>query len=522
MLNTLEKDVKTLSQTVANQSLQLADQQVQINELKTAYEAEVEKRLALQRLIFGKKSERFVALDEDHNQLPLFDLDSDQDDIKEEDLENITYTRKKGKKSSFDRSVLPQREIIIRVPDHERQCACGCEKEVIRYETKHQLHYIPATMEVQVIKREVMACRKGCGNIGTAPVQPHILPKARVTESLLAYIVVSKVLDRQPLYHLEKKLEREHDWHISRNTMARWMILLADKLQPLINLMKDEVLGYDIASIDATTIQVLNEPNRASETKSQAYCIRGGPPGKEVTLYEYNGYKQRDYVTDLFADYKGSISSDASPVFNGLKLNPQIRMSYCHAHARRKFDVIEKARMRGKKKRKKGLAYHVLKHVYQPLYAIEAYVKEKEFSPEQVNEYRHKHAKPILDTHKKWLDHHHELTPGQSPIRKAIEYSLTHWTELMEYVEDGRLPIDNNATERDIKPFVIARKNFLFATTIEGADALSVHFSLIISGKRHGLDPMAYYRYILEQVPLCESLDDYEKLLPWNIDKLSI
>ena len=100
--------------------------------------------------------------------------------------------------------------------------------------------------------------------------------------------------------------------------MSRWMILMADKLQPLVNLMKDELLSYDVASIDATTLQVLKEPNRKAETKSQAYCIRGGPPGKEVTIYEYNGYRQQDYVTELFTDYNGFVSSDASPVFNGL------------------------------------------------------------------------------------------------------------------------------------------------------------------------------------------------------------
>ena len=125
-------------------------------------------------------------------------------------------------------------------------------------------------------------------------------------------------------------------------------------------------------------------------------------------------------------------------------------------------------------------------------------------------------AKPILEAHKKWLDTHHDLTPGQSPIRKAIAYSLNHWQGLMAYVDDGRVPIDNNATERDIKPFVMARKNFLFAATPAGADSLAVHFSLIITAKYHGLDPMAYYTSIFKRIPLCKTFDDYEKLLPWN------
>ena len=262
---------------------------------------------------------------------------------------------------------------------------------------------------------------------------------------------------------------------------------------------------------------MLKEPNRKAETKSQAYCIRGGPPGKEVSIYEYNGYKQQNYVTDLFADYKGIISSDASPVFNGIKAEKNIVLSFCHAHARRKFEAIETMRRRGNKNSKKGLAFHVLKVVYKPLYKIEADMKDLGLTPDEVRAYRQEKAKPILDAHKMWLDKYCDLTPGQSPIRKAIQYSLNHWKELSVYLEDGRVPIDNNATERDIKPFVIARKNFMFATTEEGADALGVHFTLIISAKHHGLDPMAYYTFILKKIPLCKTFDDYEKLLPWNV-----
>jgi transposase len=406
----------------------------------------------------------------------------------------------------------------VRVRDEERVCGCGNEKQFVRYDSKHLLHYVPAVFEVEIQKREVLACQKGCKkSIVTAPVIPQILPKARATESLLAYISISKVLDRQPLYHLEKKIEREHHFHIPRKIMSRWMILMADKLQPLVNLMKEELLNYDVAAIDATTLQVLKEPKRKAETKSQAYCIRGGPPGKEVTIYEYNGYRQQNYVTELFTDYTGVISSDASPVFNGIEAKKGITLSYCHAHPRRKFEAIETMRRRGEKKAKKGLAFYVLKGVYKPLYEIEADMKDLALSPDEVYAYRQKKAKPLLEAHKIWLDKHVDLTPGQSPIRKAIQYSLNQWEGLMSYLEDGRVPIDNNATERDIKPFVIARKNFMFATTQAGADALGIHFTLIISAKHHGLDPMAYYTFILKEIPLCKTFDDYEKLLPWNV-----
>ena len=506
-----DKDIQ-----LQDKDIQLQDKDIQLQEVTAAYEAEIEKGLALQRLIFGRKSERFVAVSEGQETLPLFDMEADQADMNEADVETITYKRHKSK--GKPKKELPKRDVVIRVPEEARICTCGSEKQCIRYEIKRLLNHIPAVYEMIIQKREVLACKKGCKqSIVTAPVVPHILPKARASESLLSYICVSKVLDRQPLYHLEKKIEREHDWHIPRKVMSRWMIQLSEKLQPLVNLMKEEIMDYDIAAIDATTLQVLNEPKRPAETKSQAYCIRGGPPGKEVTLYEYNGYKQKDYVTELFTEYTGIISSDASPVFNGIDAKKDIQLSYCHAHARRKFETIEAVRKRSKKTLKPGLAYHVLKHVYQPLYKIEADIKKRELSSDDRHVYRQQHANPILEAHKKWLDNYVDLTPGQSPIQKAIQYSLNHWKGLRVYLEDGRIPIDNNATERDIKPFVISRKNFLFSATQEGADALGIHFSLIISAKHHGLDPMSYYTHILKHIPLCNSLEAYEKLLPWNV-----
>ena len=105
----------------------------------------------------------------------------------------------------------------------------------------------------------------------------------------------------------------------------------------------------------------------------------------------------------------------------------------------------------------------------------------------------------------------------QSPLGKAIPYCSKRWSGLIRYVEDGRLEIDNNLTEQQIKPLVIARKNFLFCTSVEGAQALCLHFSLIRTAKSHGLDPYRYYVHVLKRIPFCRTVEDYEKLLAWNI-----
>jgi len=371
-----------------------------ISEIQNKYDRLYQSFLDAQRHQYGTRSERFI--DEGQLHLPLFDTNAppavttDNDDDK--NIETITYTRnKKGKKKP---PTIPTREEIIPVDESERTCTCcGREKQCIGYETKQLLNYQPAIFEIINQKREKLACKKGCGSqLITAPVPKHILPKCSATESLLSFIVVSKVLDRQPLYHLEKRIEEIHGWHIHRKTMARWMIQLADKLQPLINLMKDEVLGHDIASVDATTLQVLIEKDRKATVKSQVYCIRGGPPDKGVTLYEYNAYLQRSYINETFDEYQGYIQSDAAPVYADLINRENIKMVFCHAHARRYFDRIYKANRKKATESKQALVF------YRKLYEIERHIKENEYSETQCYDYRQTDAKPLLADHKKWLD----------------------------------------------------------------------------------------------------------------------
>lgn len=115
-----------------------------------------------------------------------------------------------------------------------------------------------------------------------------------------------------------------------------------------------------------------------------------------------------------------------------------------------------------------------------------------------------------------WVDKVYPTTLPQSSLGKALAYCINHRAGLMRFLEDGRLEIDNNLTEQESKPIVIARKNFLFAS-VEGAEALCLHFSLIRTAKLHKLDPYHYYVMLLKNIPYCSSVQDYEKLLPWNI-----
>jgi len=506
-----ESTIKNLNDEI--QSLKAANSALEkrCEQYAQAYDQMHAQLKELLRYRFGKKSERYI--DPENLQKNFFDEDTkfameDANGNRQEDGVKIApHVRKKKHKNNKD---LPVRIDIIPVSKNDKLCDCGTCKSVIRYEIKKLIHYQPPIHEIIEQRREVVACPKGCdGEIITAPAPLHILPKVKATEEFLSFLVVSKLEDRQPLYHLEKQLEERYGVECSRQSMARWMIDLMYPMQPLWNLMKDSVIEYDVASCDATTLQVLNEPGRAAETKSYVYCIRGGPPEKSVILYEYNEKEHKKFVYDWFAGFEGYLHTDGDNFFD-LVGATIAKIVNCNSHARRKFEPIAQGA------KGKGLAKEAMRF-FKELYKIEREAKNNNLIPKERYELRQKKSKPLMEKFKSWLDEMYPTTLPQSALGKAMFYCINRWDGLTRFLEDGRLEIDNNLTEQEIKPLVIARKNFLFCASQDGARALCMHMSFIRTAKLHGLDPYHYYVKVLKDIPYCRTAEDYEKLLPWNL-----
>jgi transposase len=138
---------------------------------------------------------------------------------------------------------------------------------------------------------------------------------------------------------------------------------------------------------------------------------------------------------------------------------------------------------------------------------------------EQIHALRQEKARPILEAFEKWLKNTQPLTPPQGLLGIAIKYALRNWSKLTVYIEDGRLKPDNNTAENAIRPFVLGRKNWLFAGAPNGADAGAAFFSLIETAKANGLEPYSYLRCLFEQLPLVKDQDGYRGLLPQYIDR---
>lgn len=500
--------------TQENQTLksELALSQARCEQYAQAYDSLKNQLIEMRRHRFGKRSERY--LDPENPQLSLFAEENrtfaQADASGEQTEETIPIAAHSRKKKTKAEKELPRRIEIVPIPDADKQCACGACKTVIRYETKELLHYQPCVIEIIEQRREVAACPKGCDNqIVTAPAPKQILPKTKATEAFLSFLVVSKLDDRQPLYHLERQLRERHSIDCSRQTMARWLIDLMTPLRPITNLLKDYVIDYDVASCDATTLQVLQEPGRKAETKSYVYCIRGGPPDKSVVLYDYNDVEHKQFVHQWFLGFNGYLHVDGDNFFD-LVGGDNASIVNCNAHARRKFEPIAQAN------KGKGIAKEAMRF-FKELYKIEREAKNNQFTPDQRHQLRQEKSKPLLDVFNAWVDKVYPTTLPQSPLGKALNYCIKYRDGLMRFLDDGRLEIDNNHTEQEIKPLVIARKNFLFCASVDGAEALCLHFGLIRTAKLHKLDPYHYYVMLLKNLPHCNSVYDYEKLLPWNI-----
>jgi transposase len=168
--------------------------------------------------------------------------------------------------------------------------------------------------------------------------------------------------------------------------------------------------------------------------------------------------------------------------------------------------------------KKEGLAYEALR-VIRRLSDIEKKAKALALLPEQVKELRLREAIPILNEFLPWLEAHINTVPPKSLLGDAFQYTLNQWPKLMVYTQDGRLEISNNLLERIIKAFALSRRNWLFSDTVDGVIASARLFSLSTTCKHHNINPYAYFTAIFRELPSCQTVEDFEKLLPYTIDK---
>jgi hypothetical protein len=327
---------------------------------------------------------------------------------------------------------------------------------------------------------------------------------------MLAHVIDGKFNRHMPLYRQEDIFNRA-GLSVTRATLSHWLIKSAELLSPLVKIMTDIIQNYDIAWADETPLQVLKDKDKKGSGKSYMWLFIGGPPEQRSFIYHYHATRATQVATDFFEDFKGYLHADCYNAYTALGKKDDITHVACMAHARRYFmDIVRQT------KKQKGLAYQVVELIGK-LYHLEKLLKENHATPDEIKLKREERARPILLQIKKLLDDNISKVPPQSPLGKAIAYMLTHWQALNHYLLDGRLEIDNNRSERSIKPFVIGRKNWLFHGNDKGARAGATLYSLIETCKAHQVDVFAWLKHALTHMRQADTLEKMEALLPFNV-----
>lgn len=505
----LPDDIEALKALIAEQQATLSQYRDENAYLREQLNILIAKR-------FAPSSEKLAP-----EQLGLFNeveqsaADEADDEASEDNLTVPAHSRKKpGRKPLPD--YIERVEVLHDLSEEEKLCPHdGTRLTRIGEEVSEQLDVIPA--KVQVLrhirpKYSCPCCREG---IKTAVMPPQPIPRSIASPGLLAYVATAKYVDALPLYRQEDILKRA-GIELPRATLANWMMKLGELVLPLINLLRDSVHEYGIVQMDETTVQVLKEKNKAVSSKSYMWVQRGGPPEQPVVLFDYDASRSGTVSLRLLEGYRGYLQCDGYEGYAAIGKREGITLVGCWAHARRKFDEAIKAQ--GKKAKAgratKGLAY------IQKLYCIET--QAKALAPEARFALRQEQAVPLLNEIRTWLDKSLPEVPPQSAVGKALNYLHGQWPKLVRYVEDGQLSIDNNAAERAIRPFVIGRNNWLFSDTVNGAEASSRLYSLILTAKANGHEPYRYLCHVFKELPAATSVEVFESLLPFNIQPDSL
>lgn len=504
----LPDNVKDLIQLVLQQQAKLDHQSDYIHQLIEAI------RLAKHQH-FGTRSEKFNSeqlslLFNEAEALADHEGDEQEDDNNEE--ENTTvgpYKRRKG-----GRKKLPDhypRIDVVHVLE-ESDCHCDhCQGELAEMGEKvsEQIDLVPLTVRVIRHIRKTYHCPNCESGIKTAPLPQQAIPGSIASPGTLAHVAVNKHINGMPLYRQEAEFKRL-DIPLTRSTLATWMVKAGVLVQPLINLLRETMLDYDVLQVDETRCQVLKEPGKTPQSLSYMWVQRGGPPGSLIILFDYAPTRSQEVPVELLGDYAGYLQIDGYEGYNKICAQNEIVPLGCMAHVRRKFDQALKAQ--GKHKHRKGsLAQQALQRI-QLLYRIEK--QAKGMSDEQRTELRQSRAVPVLDGLRKWLDQYLPVVVKQSALGKAMHYMDKQWPRLTVHTEDGRLNIDNNLCENAIRPFVIGRKNHLFSDTVSGAKASANLYSLIETAKANGIEPYAYLKQVFTELPKATTVEEIEALLP--------
>ncbi|HHS0831944.1 TPA: IS66 family transposase [Salmonella enterica subsp. enterica serovar Muenchen] len=389
------------------------------------------------------------------------------------------------------------------VPATDHCPECDEPLHHIRDAVSEKLEYIPAHFVVNRYVRPQYSCLC-CQKVFSGEMPTHILPKSAVEPSVIAQVVINKYSDHLPLYRQNNIFARS-DIELPVSTMSDMVGVAGAALTPLADMLHSKILERSVIHSDETSLCILDTKKGGKSRKGSLWAyVSGEKSGPPLVYFDCRTGHSHENPKEWLRGWRGWLVVDGNKVYNTLAERVEgINLAGCWAHTRRGFmDAWQIA-----KEPRGNIAVEKIARLYQ----LEEKIKHRPVK--KIQQWRKRYAKPLLDELWLWMEKHKDATPPGSLFSKAINYALSRRVQLSRFLEDGALPLDNNACERAIRPVVMGRKSWLFAGSLMAGERAVQIMSLLETAKRNGLEPHAWLTDVLKRLP-CWPEERLEELLP--------
>ncbi|HTI81626.1 MAG TPA: IS66 family transposase [Acetobacteraceae bacterium] len=482
---------------------------------------EIERLLAmiatLTRAVYGPRSERFTEAELQQMDLELGDLSGIPVEPQAKPEAKPLHDRRPRRPARRNIGSLPihlPREDIVLEPDATECPCCRGALHKIGEDLSEMLDHVPAVLRVKRFHRPRYGCRVCESVVAQAPAPERPVANGLPTTALLAHVAVSKFAWHIPL-HRQTKMLASSGITIDRSTLVHWIERAAWWLRPLHALLAETVLSSPKVFCDDTPLPVLDR-SRTRTRIGRLWCYavddrpwQGSTPPAVVYLFAED--RRGQHVSKHLDGFTGVLQVDAYAGYDALtrpgRQAGPITLAYCLAHARRRFFDLHKGG-------NQPVATEAVRRIAD-IYEIEAGIRGKE--PEMRKAVRQRETKPLMVELKSWLMARLEEISVKSKLAESIRYTLGHWDGLTLFLDDGRVEVDSNAVERQIRAIALGRRNALFAGSAAGGERWAILSSLINCAKLHDIDPQAYLADVLERIVTgATKVNALAELLPWN------
>ena len=522
-LNTIDKSLLiTMFLGLQEQVETLAKE---VSSLDNQMQRLVEQLLLANQARFGRSSEKMsdpnqICFMEVDVQIVFFNEAEAVCDLEAPEPEELELKKPGGKKQAgkkdMDMSVLATKVIAYYMTEEELTAEFGENgwKQLPDVIAK-RYRFVPAKVEAEEHHIGVYASKTD-GHMKKADYPKALLHGSAVSASLAAAIMNGKYVNAVPLYRLEKEFER-YGLAITRQNMANWMIRLSEEyLGILFDYLHTLLYGYHVIQADETPVLV-HRDGRPAGSQGYMWVYRSGflYSDRQIILYEYQKTRNASHPRTFLRDYSGICVTDGYQVYHTVeKEMEELTIVGCWVHARRRFD--EALKTIPEPGRKKSMSYLIMKQI-QAIYREEG--KLKDLLPDELLKQRQVIIKPLVDALFVYLKQNEPAVPKSGKLHDGFTYILNQERYLRVFLEDGEVPMDNNASERAIRGFCVGKKNWQVIDTINGAKSSAIIYSIAETAKANNLKPYEYFEYLLTEIPKHVDEKDrsfLEDLLPWS------